>query len=258
MKKEQNTIYIGYDPKEQVAYDVLRFTLDRTALEGIRVEPIRKDQLEHDEIYTRKHDVVDGQMIDCIDGKPFSSEFSFTRFLVPHLNHRKGWALYMDCDMYPRIDFNKLFEEYNNSFFPLYCVKHQHEPGDGIKMDGRVQQNYYRKNWSSFVLWNCEHPLNMKLTPSVVNSQTGQWLHAFGWLPDKEADIGSIHEEWNWLDGHSSEDIEAKNVHFTTGGPWFKEWNPKRTKDSEYAVEWNYDYTHLAGTGKIKSRVYDE
>jgi len=252
MKKGPNTIYIGYDPKEQVAYDVLKFTLDRTAIEHIRIVPIRKDSLELNGLYTRKYDVVDGQMIDQIDGKPFSSEFSFTRFLVPAMQMHEGWALYMDCDMYPRIDFNTLFEEYNNDFFPLYCVKHKYEPGDGIKMDGRVQQNYRRKNWSSFILWNCSHPYNKRLTPQVVNSQTGQWLHAFSWLPDKEADIGSIHEEWNWLDNHSPAEIEAKNVHFTTGGPWFKDWKSNRKIDGQYAAEWNYDYTHLAGTGKIK------
>ena len=252
MRKAPNTIYIGYDPKEQVAYDVLRFTLERTAIENIRIVPIKKDILELNGMYTRTCTTVDGQQIDDIDKKPFSSEFSFTRFLVPAMNMYEGWALYMDCDMYPRIDFNTLFEEYNLDYYPLYCVKHDYEPGDGFKMDGRVQQNYYRKNWSSFILWNCSHPLNRNLTPKVVNTQTGQWLHAFGWLPDKEADIGSIHEEWNWLDNHSPEEIEAKNVHFTTGGPWFKEWNSKREIDGKYAAEWNYDYTYLAGTGQIK------
>ena len=53
---------------------------------------------------------------------------------------------------------------------------------------------------------------NKKLTPKVVNTQTGRWLHTFGWLPDKEADIGRIPEEWNWLDGHSDPELNAKNV----------------------------------------------
>ena len=256
MRKAPNTIYIGYDPKEQVAYDVLKFTIERISVENVRIVPIKKDIVELNGMYTRKHTIVKGQQIDDIDGKPFSSEFSFTRFLVPAMNMYEGWALYMDCDMYPRTDINALFEEYNNSFYPLYCVKHKYEPGDGIKMDGKVQQNYRRKNWSSFILWNCSHPYNKKITPEVVNTQTGQWLHAFGWLPDKEADIGSIHEEWNWLDGHSPENIEAKNVHFTTGGPWFKQWSPKRVQDSQYAVEWNADYTYCAGMGITKEIEY--
>jgi len=71
-------------------------------------------------------------------------------------------------------------------------------------------------------------------------------------LPDKESDIGTIHEEWNWLDNHSPEDMRAKNVHFTTGGPWFKNWTCSRATDGKYAAEWNGDYTYLVGTGKLE------
>ena len=53
-------------------------------------------------------------------------------------------------------------------------------------------------------MFNCGHELNQKLTPQEVNTKSGRWLHTFQWLPDKEADIGSIPEEWNWLDNHSS------------------------------------------------------
>ena len=236
MRKAPNTVYIGYDPKEDIAYEVLKFTIERIAVDNVRIVPIRRDIVEKMGIYNRQHTVVDGQTVDNIDGKPFSSEFSFTRFLVPALNMYEGWALYMDCDMYLRTDINELFEEYKIDYYPLYCV----------------QENYRRKNWSSFMLFNCGHELNKKLTPQVVNSQTGGWLHGFEWLPDKEGDIGTIHEEWNWLDGHSDVDIKAKNVHFTTGGPWFKGWSCNRAQDGMYASEWNGDYTYLAGHGMVK------
>ncbi len=252
MRKSPNTVYIGYDPREDVAYEVLKFTIERIAVDNVRVVPIRKDLVERMGIYNRKYDVVDGQSVDRIDGKPFSSDFSFTRFLVPALNMYEGWALYMDCDMYLRTDINELFEEYNMDYYPLYCVKHDYAPENKIKMDGRKQEHYRRKNWSSLILWNCGHQLNKTLTPLEVNTQTGGWLHGFEWLPDKEADIGTIHQEWNWLDGHSPEEIEAKNVHFTTGGPWFKEWKCTRAIDGRYAAEWNGDYTYLAGKGIIE------
>jgi hypothetical protein len=252
MRKPPNTVYIGYDPREDVAYEVLKFTIERIAVDNVRVVPIRKDLVERMGIYTRKYDEVDGQSIDRIDGQPFSSDFSFTRFLVPALNMYEGWALYMDCDMYLRTDINKLFEEYRMDYYPLYCVKHDYAPEDKMKMDGRKQEHYRRKNWSSLMLFNCGHELNKKLTPLEVNSMKGGWLHGFEWLPDKEGDIGTIHEEWNWLDGHSSEDIRAKNVHFTTGGPWFKDWKCKRATDGKYAAEWNGDYTYLAVQGKIE------
>ena len=108
-------------------------------------------------------------------------------------------------------------------------------------MDGKAQEPYKRKNWSSLMMFNCEHHYNEKLTIDEINTKPGRWLHTFQWLPDKEADIGTIPEEWNWLDGHSPEDLEAKNVHFTTGGPWFKNWGGKRNQDNKYAVEWCND-----------------
>ena len=102
------------------------------------------------------------------------------------------------------------------------------------------------------MMFNCEHALNKQLTPKVVNTQTGRWLHGFGWLPDKEADIGRIPEEWNWLDGHSPEDMDAKNVHFTTGGPWFKDWKPRGAIEGKYAVEWCSDADWLKMKGIIE------
>ena len=240
-----NTIYIGYDPKEDAAYEVLRDTIKANSPKPIIIKPLIKKELERATLLYRPFEIVNGQYIDKIDQRPFSTEFSFSRFLVPALNLWKGWALYMDCDMYPRTDINELFEEYNDSRYPLYCVKHDYAPTDKYKMDGREQGTYSRKNWSSFILWNCEHELNKNITPLEVNNRSGRFLHRFEWLPKKNSIIGKIHEEWNWLDGHSSEDIEPKNVHFTTGGPWFKEWKCKRAIDGMYASEWNSDYSRL-------------
>lgn len=152
-------------------------------------------------------------------------------------------------DMYMRSDIIEFFNEFTtqeySDFYPLFCVQHEYKPKDKYKMDGRLQEAYSRKNWSSFVLWNCAHPAHKKLTPTEINSNSGAWLHKFGWLGDKDSDIGKIPEEWNWLDGHSSEDLEARNVHFTTGGPWFKDWKCQRTIDAQYAAEWNMDYSYL-------------
>ena len=122
-----------------------------------------------------------------------------------------------------------------------------------------VRNNIYpRKNWSSLIMFNCGHELNQKLTPQDVNTKSGRWLHTFQWLPDKEADIGTIPEEWNWLDNHSSTDIDAKNVHFTTGGPWFKDWGSKRDVDNKYAIEWSNDAQWLQMQGILDTnKDYD-
>jgi len=162
----------------------------------------------------------------------------------------------MDCDMYIRADVNELFDICRNSYYPLWCVKHKYKPEKGIKMDGKEQHPYPRKNWSSLMMFNCGHEVNEKLTPEAVNTKSGRWLHTFQWLPDKEADIGTIPEEWNWLDNHSNEDIEAKNVHFTTGGPWFNKWGSSREKDTKYAVEWSNDADWLQIRGLIDNKDY--
>jgi len=252
MKKAPNTVYIGYDPKERVAYEVLKFTIERISVDNIRVIPITLDILRLMNMYWREHKEDGNQKIDLVDGRPFSTEFSFSRFLVPALNMYEGWALYMDCDMLVRTDINEIYEEYNLDYYPVYCVKHKYEPTDKVKMDKQVQLAYPRKNWSSLMLWNCSHPKNKELTVEKVNTMPGSWLHQFEWIGDKDSDIGGIDEEWNWLDNHSSSDIKPKNVHFTTGGPWFKDWNCGRHADGYYASEWNQEYTYLVGKGIIE------
>lgn len=128
MKKAPNTVYIGYDPKERVAYEVLKFTIERISVDNIRVIPITLDILRLMNMYWREHKEDGNQKIDLVDGRPFSTEFSFSRFLVPALNMYEGWALYMDCDMLVRTDINEIFEEYNLDYYPVYCVKHKYEP----------------------------------------------------------------------------------------------------------------------------------
>ncbi len=51
----------------------------------------------------------------------------------------------------------------------FYCVQHDYQPKGGVKMDGKVQTSYPRKNWSSCMLFNRER----KLTPELINRQTG-------------------------------------------------------------------------------------
>ena len=237
-KNEINTIYIGYDEREATAYEVLKFSIERTASKPVQVLPLKKDILEHMEMYTRQSEIIKGQPYDTIDGRPFSTDFSFSRFLIPALNMYQGKALFEICDM---------------DYYPLWCVHHKYEPEHKTKMDGKEQHIYPRKNWSSLMMFNCGHDYNKRLTPEVVNTHTGRWLHSFGWLPDKEADIGQIPEEWNWLDGHSDPDLNAKNVHFTTGGPWFKRWKPRVTHraDGDYAVEWCNEARWLQMNGYI-------
>lgn len=243
------TIFVGYDPREDLAYRVLKYSALKHASRPLNVYPMRQDHLRRIGLYRRAWMLGSSSLPkptkdedvwhrDLFDGRNFSTDFSFSRFLVPFLNRLEGWALFMDCDMYFRSDPVALFDAYRNPDYAIYCVKHDYKPTETIKMYGNPQSRYPKKNWSSFVLWNCEHAAHNFLTVDDVNTKSGTWLHNFMWIEEK--DIGALPEAWNWLDGHSSADIDAKNVHFTRGGPWFRDqaWQPLTPQDEIYAQEW--------------------
>ena len=167
-----------------------------------------------------------------------SNEFSFTRFLVPALQEFKGWALFMDLDMLVRTDINELFDLRDPSK-AVQVVKHDYIPKNETKYLGAKQYKYERKNWSSVVLWNCEHPSNLQLNVDAVNTMPALELHRFKWLDDEE--IGELPITWNWLVdeyhiGYQSiEKHEIKNVHFTNGGAYFHEY---AAKGIDFCDEW--------------------
>src|SRR5258708_7786886 len=84
----------------------------------------------------------------------------------------------------------------------VMCVKHQYPNNVNMtKMDNRTQTIYRRKNWSSFVLWNCGHEANRHLTPERVNFMKGGDLHALSWLHDHQ--IGELPMTYNFISGVS-------------------------------------------------------
>jgi hypothetical protein len=113
------------------------------------------------------------------------------------------------------------------------CVQHDYKPKETTKMDGVPQSTYPRKNWSSFMLFNCAHPSTRKLTPELVNRESGAYLHRMQWAED--AEIGALPTGWNWLEGWNDKPAEGypQAVHYTRGGPWFAKW-----QDVDYAAEW--------------------
>lgn len=155
--------------------------------------------------------------IDLGDNKPFSTDFAFTRFLVPALSLYQGWALFCDGDFLFTQDIAKLFALADDRH-AVMCVQREHEPVETVKMGGLVQSRYHRKNWSSLILWNCAHPANGVLTGYVVNQFNGQWLHAFSWLEDDQ--IGALPREWNFLAGVDKAGTQAPHgIHYTLGIP---------------------------------------
>lgn len=223
-----NRVMIGYDSREADAYRVCEKSILRFSHQCIT--PLKEIGLRRSGLYDRPYRCEGAQRYDTRDGRPFSTEFSFTRFLVPALNQYEGWALFCDCDFLFRTDVNELFSLCDDEY-AVMCVKHDYRPTETTKMDGQAQQVYARKNWSSLVLWNCGHPMNQKVVPRFINYMPGGKLHAFCWLKDSE--IGSLPEKWNWLAGSSHPAWEPKAVHYTMGIPSMQGY-----ENAPYADEW--------------------
>jgi lipopolysaccharide biosynthesis glycosyltransferase len=212
-------LFIGYDEREHDAYEVCRYSAERRSSIPLHVVRLDQSSLRRNGWYNRewRYEGDKGQRVDLLDRRPFSTDFSFTRFLVPALALHQGWALYCDCDFLFTADLAGLLALADPQF-AVMCVKHRHVPRETSKMNGLRQTAYFRKNWSSLVLWNCEHPGNRVLNSQVVNHSTGQWLHAFQWLTDEQ--IGELPPKWNWLAGVDAPlSVEPCGIHFTLGIP---------------------------------------
>lgn len=196
-------VFIGWDSREQEAYQVAKASVEKYS--SVKVVPVIKQDLIDQGIYQRGEDTL------------ASSEFTITRFLVPFLSGYKGFSLFMDCDILCNVDITTILEGINERN-AVSCVQHNYTPKTDVKMDGKVQTNYPRKNWSSVMLFN-----NSKckiLDPYTVNRADPSWLHRFNWT--LTSSIGSLDHTWNYLAGYY-DDIENPNViHYTDGGPWFE------------------------------------
>jgi len=216
-------VYIGWDPREDIAYQVCKHSIHRLS-NDIEVLPLKLDELKAKGLVTRA------------DDPKASTQFTFTRFLVPYLNGYEGWAVFIDCDFLARQDVNKLFDLADDRY-AVQVVKHEYNVQDGItKMDGQIQHAYPRKNWSSCMLFNCNHRKNKDfLYPEFMNKQEMSYLHRFQWLDDE--DIGNLPAEWNWLVGHYNQETHGNPsfIHYTLGMPFMPGY-----EDCEYSKVW-YD-----------------
>lgn len=186
-----NRIFIGYDSRQAITYNVARFSIERRSSEPVSITPLK------------------------IEAMPTSrqglTEFTWSRFLVPHLCDYSGPALFLDADMLCLDDIARLFSYY--------------DPSKAVS----VSRNKHRFEWASVMLFNCGHPANRILTPEYVATATA--LHGLQWL--KEEEIGDLPPEWNHLVGYDEPNPNARMVHFTQGIPIFPE-----TEGSPFKAEW--------------------
>jgi lipopolysaccharide biosynthesis glycosyltransferase len=208
-------VYVGYDRQEVVAYHALCQSILELSSRPVRFVPINLANLRG---------LFDREMVGVQ-----STEFSFSRFLTPYLSDYAGWSLFMDCDMLVRGDVAELFDLADERY-AVMVAQHDYVPRDTVKFLDHVQTRYAKKNWSSVMLLN--NARCRALTPDYVNTASGLQLHQFHWLESEDL-IGALPLEWNWLVGEYDFNPDARNAHFTRGGPWFAAY-----ADSDYADEW--------------------
>lgn len=203
-RDEPLRIFVGYDPKEAVAYHVLCASILRRASIPVALIPLTRQSVSR--FYTRQR------------GPTEATEFSLTRFLVPYLSGYQGLSLFMDCDMVIRVDILELWLELlAQPGKAIWCCQHDYVPKSLTKFDGHEQTTYPRKNWSSFMVF--DNAQCQALTPKYVNTATGLQLHRFQWLNSDEQ-IGRLQLLWNHLVGEYDPNPHAKNLHFTNGLPF--------------------------------------
>ena len=146
-------IFIGYDERQPVAYNVLQHSIAARASRPVAITPL----------------VLSTLPIERRGLTPFT----FSRFLVPWLCGWQGWALFLDLDMLALGDIAELFGHA--------------QPGKAVV----VCQEQQRFEWASAMLFDCAHPGNRVLTPDYVEDPARcRQPHAIDWL-EAEA-IGSF------------------------------------------------------------------
>jgi lipopolysaccharide biosynthesis glycosyltransferase len=222
-------LFVGYDPREAVAFSVLAHSIQARATQPVSIAPLMLSQLKG--VLTRERHPLQ------------STDFSFSRFLTPYLSDYAGWSLFMDCDMLVLEDIASLWA-LRDERYAVMVVKHDHVPQETTKFLGEPQTRYEKKNWSSVMLFN-----NAKcraLTPAYVNTASGLALHQFKWLND-DALIGALPDRWNHLVGYNAPRADAALVHYTLGGPYFADYT-----DCEYAQAWRHEYAAMLSTSASK------
>jgi lipopolysaccharide biosynthesis glycosyltransferase len=215
-------VFIGYDPREAVAFSVLAHSIYARASEPVTVAPLMLSELRG--VFGRERDPLQ------------STDFAFTRFLVPHLSGYAGWSIFTDCDMLVLDDIAALWRLRDDRYAAM-VVKHDHQPRESVKFLGQTQTRYPKKNWSSVMLFN--NARCKALTPEYVNRASGLELHQFKWLESEDL-IGDLPRRWNHLVGYYQPSRDVSLVHYTLGGPYFDEY-----RDCEYADEWRQELERM-------------
>jgi hypothetical protein len=164
-----NKVFIGYDHRQPISYNVLQYSIISTAKQPVEITPLVLPQLP-----------INRQGL---------TPFTYSRFLVPYLCDYKGWALFLDADMLVVSDIGELFSLADESKAIM------------------VVQNEKRFEWASVMLFNCQrcqflsveniekandlHRLTW-LDDDRIGTLPSEWNHLVGYDPERK-DVKLIH-----------------------------------------------------------------
>lgn len=203
-------IYIGYDSTHKGLEDLCKFSIENYTKFGSKMFIPEIKILKHQDIeeYTRPY-------------AEQSTEFTYSRFLVPYLENYEGYSIFVDDDILFNGDDILTFFMHLNPKDAVACVKYPYFDAVETKFKEEKNVSYSKKLWSSLMVFNNSHPDCKKLTPELINTASGKYLHQFEWtdqisrIPDKyilTSGYDTIHEK----PGHLA-------VHYTNGGPWIQD-----------------------------------
>jgi hypothetical protein len=161
----QRQVFIGYDPRQPLSYNVMRHSIERHASRPIAITALILDQLP----ITRQG----------------ATEFTYSRFLVPYLSGFQGYSIFADEDMVVVGDIHEVFD---------------HLDGDADVWVMKGQESY---EWASVMVFNNARLSHM--TPEYVDDKSNglfdyawaetigelpaEWNHCVGYAEPKEAKL---------------------------------------------------------------------
>ena len=148
-----------------------------------------------------------------------STEFTYSRFLIPYLENYEGFSIFLDDDILFDGSILPMFY-FMNPDDAVACIQYDFDKYVDTKFNGEKNVSYPKKLWSSLMIFNNGHEDCKKLTPEVVNTETGKYLHQFEWTDA----ISEIPEWFVFTEGHDTDETKWRPlaVHYTRGGPWIE------------------------------------
>lgn len=217
-------VFIGYDPRQPVAYNVLAHSVWTRASKPVEITRLQ---------------------LNCLPIKRRGlTEFTYSRFLVPYLSEFKDYSIFLDSDMLCLGDVHELGALAMAEFIK-YGVEHpaditKSEEGKKIitehKMSVCLVKNARAFEWPSMMVFNNE--ACKVLTPEFVDN-TQNSLYDLKWANS----VGELPARWNQIVGYDAPNSGAQLIHYTQGIPCWPE-----TVNCEFSAEWKRELKSMVST----------